>query len=86
MTSRLDTLLGKFGLEDRWKHLLSSEQYLACDFSNTDAVMTKEQKKALVELITALRRQFPNAKVCGHRDLANRLCPCFDAKEEYKHL
>lgn len=47
---------------------------------------TPAQKKALVELITALRRQFPNAKVCGHRDLANRLCPCFDAKEEYKHL
>jgi N-acetylmuramoyl-L-alanine amidase len=47
---------------------------------------TPAQKKALVELITALRRQFPNAKVFGHRDLANRLCPCFDAKEEYKHL
>lgn len=53
MTSRLDTLLGKFGLESRWKHLLSPEQYLSCDFLNTDAVMTKEQKKAL-EYITGV--------------------------------
>ena len=47
---------------------------------------TPEQKQSLVELVTALRTQFPEAKVYGHRDFACRACPCFDAKEEYKHL
>lgn len=47
---------------------------------------TPEQKKSLVELITALRTQFPDAKVYGHRDFACRACPCFNAKEEYKEL
>jgi hypothetical protein len=47
MTSRLDTLLGKFGLQNRWKHMLSPEQYLTCDYSNTDAILTVEQKKSM---------------------------------------
>ena len=47
---------------------------------------TPEQKQSLVELITALRTQFPDAKVYGHRDFACRACPCFNAKEEYKEL
>ena len=47
---------------------------------------TPEQKQSLVELITALRTQFPDAKVYGHRDFACRACPCFNAKEEYKDL
>lgn len=47
MTSRLDTLLSKFGFENRWKHLLKPEEYLACDYSHTDEIMDREQKKAL---------------------------------------
>lgn len=47
MTSRLDTLLGKFGFQDRWKHLLTPELYLQCDYSHVDAGMAAEQKKAL---------------------------------------
>ena len=47
---------------------------------------TPEQKQSLVELITALRTQFPEAKVYGHRDFACRAFPCFNAQEEYKHL
>lgn len=58
----------------------------SADMKEYKDTRTKEQKKALVELITALRQQFPDAEVCGHRDLANRECPCFNAKEEYKHL
>ena len=41
---------------------------------------TPEQKQSLVELITALRTQFPDAKVYGHRDFACRACPCFNAQ------
>lgn len=47
MTSRLDTLLGKFGFENRWKHLLKPDAYLTCDHSLTDAIMAQEQAKAL---------------------------------------
>lgn len=47
MTSRLDTLLRKFGFENRWKHLLKPEEYLACDHSHTDEIMSREQEKAL---------------------------------------
>jgi len=46
MTSRLDTLLGKFGFENRWKHLISPEEYLLCDHSCTDAIVMDEQIKA----------------------------------------
>lgn len=46
MTSRLDTLLGKFGFENRWKHLLNPEEYLVCDYSQTDKIMSIEQEKA----------------------------------------
>lgn len=46
MTSRLDTLLRKFGFEDRWKHLLAPERYLDCDFSGVDEILAEEQEKA----------------------------------------
>ena len=47
MTSRLDTLLGKFGLEHRWKHLTAPEDYLSCDYAHVDALMAAEQEKAM---------------------------------------
>lgn len=47
---------------------------------------TPEQKASLVKLITELRQRFPNASVHGHKEFANKACPCFDAKEEYKDL
>lgn len=47
---------------------------------------TDTQKASLVKLITELRQQFPNASVHGHREFANKACPCFDAKKEYKNL
>ena len=45
MTSRLDTLLGTFGLEDRWVHKLKPEEYLSCDFSKTDAILRRERER-----------------------------------------
>lgn len=44
MTSRLDTLLKKFGFEKRWKHLLAEDDYLKCDFSLVPEFLEKEQK------------------------------------------
>lgn len=45
MTSRLDTLLGKFGFQNRWKHLLLPEDYLKCDYSLVPSILKEERKK-----------------------------------------
>ena len=47
---------------------------------------TEEQKRSLIRLITELRQQFPNASVHGHREFANKACPSFNARDEYKNL
>jgi len=58
---------------------------------------TMAQKAALVELIGALLKRFPGARLVGHRDLSPdlnhdgviekhewiKVCPCFEVKEEY---
>lgn len=46
MTSRMDTLLDKFGLKNRWQHLLQPEEYLVCDHSFTDKIMATERTKS----------------------------------------
>lgn len=47
---------------------------------------TQAQKDALVQLLKDLRQKYPLAKIYGHRDFANKACPCFDAKNEYSNL
>lgn len=47
---------------------------------------TQEQKDALLKLLKDLKRLYPNAKIRGHRDFANKACPSFDATKEYKLL
>ncbi|MDE6042809.1 MAG: N-acetylmuramoyl-L-alanine amidase [Muribaculaceae bacterium] len=47
---------------------------------------TPEQRRALIELISALLRRFPGARVHSHRDFAAKACPCFDATTEYSRL
>jgi N-acetylmuramoyl-L-alanine amidase len=51
-----------------------------------DDTRTQEQRESLEILLATLVRIFPGAEIIGHRDVANRACPCFDAKEEYKWL
>lgn len=46
----------------------------------------EKQKAAMLSLLLDLKKLYPNAKIYGHRDFANRSCPCFDAKNEYKNL
>lgn len=68
---------------------------------NAADTRTPEQKEALRELIAKLIKQYPDIKeVLGHRDTSldldgdgivepcewTKMCPCFDAKEEYKDL
>lgn len=61
---------------------------------------TEAQKKGLRELLTKLKKKYPKAKICGHRDLSpdlnhngkvdkwewTKACPSFDATTEYKDI
>ena len=47
---------------------------------------TPEQKKALHSLLKQLRKQFPGARIFGHRDFAAKACPSFDARREYADI
>ena len=47
---------------------------------------TEEQKTALRLLLKYLVQKYPGAKIYGHRDFAQKACPSFDAKAEYKEL
>ncbi len=48
------------------------------DFCDT---RTPEQRKALLDLLHQLKKQFPHAQISGHRDWdRGKECPCFEAK------
>lgn len=49
---------------------------------------TDAQKREILRLLTDLKKQFPNAKIQGHRDFPRvaKACPSFDAKTEYSAL
>lgn len=47
---------------------------------------TTAQQNALTDLIADLCRRYPGAAVHGHREFAAKVCPCFDAAAEYRHL
>ncbi len=49
---------------------------------------TWAQKLALVELLSKLKKQFPQAKIMGHRDFegVHKECPVFNAASEYGWL
>ena len=59
---------------------------VATDGKTPKDTRTPAQKDSLVRLITELRQQFPKASVHGHREFANKACPCFNASEEYKNF
>lgn len=47
---------------------------------------TKEQKTSLLSLLKTLKQIFPKAEIIGHRDVSDKSCPNFNAKEEYAKL
>ena len=47
---------------------------------------TDAQKNALCGLLSELVKKYPNASIHGHREFANKACPCFDVKAEYKNI
>lgn len=47
---------------------------------------TAAQKAAMLKLLRELKAKYPNARIYGHRDFANKACPSFDARAEYANL
>lgn len=47
---------------------------------------TEQQKAALIKLLKQLRKLYPNATIHGHKEFANKACPCFDVKKEYSNI
>ena len=47
---------------------------------------TRDQKESLLCLLKTLKRLHPDATIHGHRDFANKACPCFDANKEYCNI
>ena len=49
---------------------------------------TPEQKAMLWHLLRSLRKDYPHARILGHRDLPHvtKSCPCFDVVAEYAEL
>ena len=55
---------------------------------NAADTRTRAQKRALLRLLRRLKKEHPDARILGHRDLpdVHKDCPCFDASEEYSQL
>lgn len=47
---------------------------------------TVGQKRALLEILNRLKKDYPNATLHGHNEFATKACPSFNVKEEYKNL
>ena len=44
---------------------------------------TKQQKAAIYDLLNKLAKLFPDATIHGHKEFANKACPCFDVQKEF---
>ena len=53
---------------------------------NAKDTRTPAQKEALIKLLKELKKLYPKATIHGHREFANKACPCFDAKKEYSNI
>lgn len=61
MSSRLNTLLKKFGFQNRWKHFLSESEYLTCDYESVKGLLKMEQQKFADYIETVLNRSESDA-------------------------
>ena len=58
------------------------------EFGHPADTRTPAQKHTLIALLRALKADYPDAQILGHRDLpwVKKDCPCFDASIEYADL
>lgn len=57
---------------------LSEKNRPECNF-------TAEQWATLNDLVKTLEKKFPNLKIIGHSEVANKACPCFDVQNWQKN-
>lgn len=55
---------------------------LAADCKTPKDTRTPQQRQALRDLVARLKTDYPNATIHGHREFANKACPCFDVQTE----
>ena len=54
----------------------------AADGKTPKDTRTPAQREALRDLVELLKTEHPNATIHGHREFANKACPCFDVKTD----
>ena len=47
---------------------------------------TEAQKRSLTALLSLLHTKYPQASLHGHREFANKSCPCFDVHKDYDYI
>lgn len=55
MSTRLYTLLDKFGFENRWKNTLKEDEYMLCDYRGVNKILEIERKRFLEYLSNSLK-------------------------------
>ena len=59
---------------------------MSADGKTVKDTRTLQQKAALLNLLIDLRKLYPKARICGHRDFSVKKCPSFDATSEYRRI
>lgn len=59
---------------------------VAFDGKTAKDTRTLQQKAVMLQLLTDLKKLYPQAKIYGHRDFSSKACPSFDARTEYRNI